>query len=185
MCHQLRGERTGCAGSSTTSGERAGRARSPSQVPALGRSLAALTLSVLQFSACGASLGQEVRRDIGRATIRDIELHVPRILASHGYTVSRQRQTGIRIQYETSWLHRVPFEDETEKGVEEVRTRLTVEARKGAADFYDVQIRAENTVRGVSLDGAWTPLATNTFQEHLRALADDIVLHINSGVRRR
>ena len=137
----LRPDRSGCAGSSTSASERAGRARSPSQVPALGRSLAALTLSTLLFSACAASLGQQLRRDVGRATVRDIELHVPQILVRHGYTVVQQRRTSVRILYETSWLHREPFEDETERGVEEVRTRFFVEARRGAPNSIPACIK--------------------------------------------
>ena len=145
----------------------------------------ALAVGVLLFSGCGASLGREVRRDIGRATLRDIVLHVPEILARHGYAVRQRRQTATHIYYETSWLHRVAFEDEATKGAEEVRTRFIIEARKGAAEFYDVHIRAENSARGISLDGEWEHLVTPTFQEHVRALSDDIMMHINAGVRVR
>lgn len=155
----------------------------PGVAPSVWRPLIVLGMSLL-LSGCG-SLGGGVGRDIGRATLRDIVLNVPEILNKHGYTVRQGTQTPKRVYYETSWLHRVPFEDESDTGAEEVRTRFIVEARKGASGYYNVRIRAENSVRGVSPDGGWTDLATNTFREHVRGVADDLMMEINAGVRVR
>ena len=81
-----------------------------------GRIWSALVLAIL-VAGCGASLGRQLREDIGRATLRDIQLHVPEVLADHGYTINQRRETRTRIYYETSWLYRAPFDDELPSGV--------------------------------------------------------------------
>ena len=81
-----------------------------------GRVWAVLALAIL-VTGCGASLGRQNRADIGRATLRDIQLHVPEVLADHGYTINQRRETRTRIYYETRWLYRAPFADEIDRGV--------------------------------------------------------------------
>ena len=152
---------------------------------AVGRhTLSALALAVL-VTGCGASLARQNRADIGRATLRDIQLHVPEVLADHGYSINQTRQTVGRIYYETRWLYRAPFEDEVERGVQEVRTRFIVQGRRGGSDFYDVEIRVENAVRGILPSGDWSPLATPDFEDHMRSVSDELMMNINAGVRIR
>lgn len=148
------------------------------------RALAALAACVV-LAGCGASLARQNRSDIGRATLRDIQLHVPEVLADHGYSISQRRQTTTRIYYETSWLYRAPFDDEVERGAQEVRTRFIVQGRRGGSDFYDVEIRVENSVRGILPSGDWSPLATPEFQDHMRSVSDELMMNINAGVRIR
>ncbi len=148
------------------------------------RALPALAAGVF-LAGCGGSLSRDTRSGIGRATLTDIELNVPQVLADHGYSVSQRRQTGRRIYYETSWLYREPFEDEADRGVEDVRTRFIVQGRRGGSDFYDVEIKAENFVRGVSPSAEWTPLSSPDFQEHVRSVSDELIMNMNAGVRTR
>ena len=150
-----------------------------------GRAGSALAAIVL-LAGCGASLGgRQLRDDIGRATLRDIQLHVPEVLADHGYSINQTRQTVGRVYYETSWLYRAPFDDELERGVREVRTRFIVQGRRGGSDFYDVEIRVENFVRGTLPSGDWSPLATPDFRDHMRSVSDELMMNINAGVRIR
>ena len=153
-------------------------------ITAGGRALSALALVVL-LAGCGASLARQNRADIGRATLRDIQVHVPEILADHGYSINQRRETRTRIYYETSWLYRAPFDDEVERGVQQVRTRFIVQGRRGGSDFYDVEIRVENSVRGILPSGDWSPLATPDFEEHMRSVSDELMMNINAGVRIR
>ena len=161
-----------------------GRGSGKRMIAAGARALSTLALGVL-LAGCGASLGRQMRNDIGRATLRDIQLHVPEVLADHGYSISQRRQTTGRIYYETAWLYRAPFDDEVERGVQEVRTRFIVQGRKGGSDFYDVEIRVENSVRGILPSGDWTPLATPDFEDHMRSVSDELMMNINAGVRTR
>ncbi len=149
-----------------------------------GRLCSVLTAAVL-LAGCGASLGRQLRDDIGRATLRDIQLHVPEVLADHGYSINQRRQTTGRIYYETRWLYRAPFEDEVERGVQEVRTRFFVQGRRGGSDFFDVEIRVENAVRGILPSGDWSPLVTPDFEDHMRSVSDELMMNINAGVRIR
>ncbi len=148
------------------------------------RALPALSLALL-LAGCGASLGRQNRADIGRATLRDIQLHVPEVLADHGYSIHQRRETRTSVYYDTSWLYRAPFDDEAERGVQEVRTRFIVQGRRGGGDFYDVEIRVENSVRGILPSGDWSPLATPDFEDHMRSVSDELMMNINAGVRIR
>ena len=153
-------------------------------IVARASNLSALALALL-LAGCGASLGRQNRADIGRATLRDIQVHVPEVLADHGYSINQRRETRTRIYYETSWLYRAPFDDEVERGVQQVRTRFIVQGRRGGSDFYDVEIRVENSVRGILPSGDWSPLATPDFEEHMRSVTDELMMNINAGVRIR
>lgn len=146
--------------------------------------LSVLILAVL-VTGCGASLGRQLRDDIGRATLRDIQLHVPEVLSDHGYSINQRRETRTRIYYETRWLYRAPFDDEVERGVQEVRTRFFVQGRRGGSDFFDVEIRVENAVRGILPSGDWSPLVTPDFEDHMRSVSDELMMNINAGVRIR
>ena len=141
--------------------------------------------AALLLAGCGASLGRQLRDDIGRATLRDIQLHVPEVLSDHGYTINQRRETRTRIYYETRWLYRAPFDDEVERGVQEVRTRFIVQGRRGGSDFYDVEISVENAVRGILPSGEWSPLVTPDFEDHMRSVSDELMMNINAGVRIR
>ena len=161
------------------------RPSDPEIRPSAVGSWSALALAIL-LAGCGASLGgRQLRDDIGRATLRDIQLHVPEVLADHGYTINQRRETRTRIYYETSWLYRAPFDDEIERGVQEVRTRFIVQGRRGGSDFFDVEIRVENAARGILPSGDWSPLVTPDFRDHMRSVSDELMMNINAGVRIR
>lgn len=134
----------------------------------------------------GASLrGTEVR-DLGRGTQRDITLAVQEEMAKHGYLLTTYTETTSRMYWETSWLVREPFDDEIERGVERVRTRMTVQAQRGASGFFLVTLRAENYATGITPGSQWSPMpSTEMFLDHLRALSSSIQLRIDVGIRTR
>lgn len=137
--------------------------------------------------ACGgASLrGTEVR-DLGRGTQRDITLAVQEEIAKHGYLLTTFNETTSRLYWETSWLVREPFEDEVDRGVERVRTRMIVYAQRGASGFFLVTLRTENYATGVTPEGDWAPIeSTEMFLDHVRDLATAIQLRIDAGMRIR
>ena len=152
---------------------------------AIGRHALSTLARAVFVPSCGASLARQNRADIGRATLRDIQVHVPEVLADHGYSINQRRETRTRIYYETSWLYRAPFDDEIERGVQQVRTRFIVQGRRGGSDFFDVEIRVENSVRGILPSGDWSPLATSDFEDHMRSVSDELMMNINAGVRIR
>ena len=60
-----------------------------------------------------------------------------------------------------------------------------MQGRRGGSDFYDVEIRVENAVRGIHPGGDWSPLATPDFEDHMRSVSDELMMNINAGVRIR
>ncbi|MGH7528870.1 MAG: hypothetical protein ACREMN_00660, partial [Gemmatimonadales bacterium] len=91
------------------------------------------------------------RRDLGTATLRDIERHVPRVLNRHYYEIERDDASPSLLTIQTRWNTRYPLADEIDRGVVEARTRLILSARSrfrsgGAADVRVVELLAENMV---------------------------------------
>jgi hypothetical protein len=137
--------------------------------------------AVLLASGCAAA-GNLVRYDVGRATRFDILDKVERTLTREGYTVQERRDTGSTIQLATSWTTRAPFDDEPD--AIDCRTKLTVDARSEGHDMYSVVLRAENLALDQS--GEWKPTpASAMLQAHVKELANQLALEVDSGVRTR
>lgn len=134
----------------------------------------------------GASLrGTEVH-DIGRGTRVDITSAVTEEIANFGYALNTYTETTTRLYWETSWLIREPFGDESARGVEQVRSRVIIRARRGASDLFLVTLRVENYGAGSGAAGEWYPLvSTEQFQEHVRSLANALQIRIDAGMRTR
>lgn len=133
----------------------------------------------------GALRGTEIR-DIGRGTQPDIASAVPEELANHGYVLSTYTETTTRLYWETSWLLREPFEDESQRGVDQIRTRVIIRAQRGASDLFLVTLRMENYATGLLPDDQWHPMpSTEAFRDHVRSLADAIQIRIDAGMRTR
>ena len=151
------------------------------------RSLAVIGLFALAVQAgCATGRGNMVKVDAGRATRLDILDKVSRILYQQGYEVQERRDTGTVIQFVTAWTTRAPFPDEASRGAFECRTRVTFEARRGAAEIYAISLRAENSVSTTEFGADWSsPPPTQMFREHIRDVADAIALEVDMGVRMR
>jgi hypothetical protein len=142
-------------------------------------------LAGLASSACAGSGGrlESSSLHLGRGTARQIHEIVPLTLNRFGYSVARFRETPSSLVFETEWKERGPLEDEAGKGIEAVRTRFTVEARR-VGRLYSVWLRAENTVWEPDQGGGWHRIApTPMFQEQVASLSRAIEDEIDTGLR--
>lgn len=153
------------------------------------RSLLSMPLGwfMLVMFGCGGGVlrGTEIR-DVGRGTEPDIASAVWEELANHGYVVSTYTETSTSLYWETSWLFRDPFEDETGSGVDRIRTRVKIRARRSASDLFLVTLRMENFATGLFAGDQWHPMpSTEAYKDHVRSLTDAIQIRIDAGMRTR
>src|SRR5262245_44410276 len=80
---------------------------------------------------------------LGRGTERQVLDVVPMTLYRFGYTVADYRETPNGYFFDTNWVHRQALAGEAEAGVDVVRTRITVEARR-VGRLFSVWLRVEN-----------------------------------------
>jgi hypothetical protein len=120
---------------------------------------------------------------VGRGTARDILDVVPLTLERHGYPVARVRETPNTVVFETGWIERQPLEDEARAGLDAVRSRFTVEARR-VGRLYSVWLRVENTGWGGGSGARWQRVAaTPMFEEQVANVSRAIKDEIDTGLR--
>lgn len=140
-----------------------------------------------QRGAGAADLGS-FRRDLGTATLTDVQRHVPRVLNRHQYEIERDDASPTLLTIQTRWNARYPLQDEIDRGVVEARTRLMLTARSrfrtgSAADVRVVELRAENMVL-MGDSTAWSHgFTTPMFVAYLDRIADELRTELQAGIR--
>lgn len=134
-----------------------------------------------------------MERKIGRASLHDITTEVPHLFRRLGYAIHENRLTASTVYIETAWQGRGPFDDEAEKGVEYARTRLIARARKSGPTLYTLSLTAENQVMGQAAPGlesadrgssGWRTIpATDMYREYVSAIAEEIKMRVDAGLR--
>ena len=160
--------------------------RATAQGPAgRGKPLITTVIACVTLAACASGSGglHSSSLHLGRGTEREVLDVVPHTLNRFGYGVARYRATPNALVFETSWTERQPLEDEALAGLEAVRTRLTVEARR-AGRLYSVWLRVENTGLGAGGDASWQRIAaTPMFEKHVARVSRAIKDEIDTGLR--
>ena len=150
-----------------------------------------VTLLLIVFVAgCagGTSLSQEgtYRQRLGTTTRKAVQEKVPEVLASrYGYRFDRRVATQEDIRYITQWAEHTPLDDEQAQGVQNVRTRILVNARpkNRSANTYTAEFRAEYQVQK-SGNGEWVSTAmTEMRREYIDEIYDYMDQQLSSGVR--
>ena len=157
--------------------------------------LAVLALGGLASFGCASAASRGVataaarfQRDLGTATLRDVERQVPRVLNRHQYEIERSDESPSLLTIETRWNPRYPFPDELERGVVQARTRLTLTARArartgGAADIRVVELLAENMVQ-IGDSATWqAEFMTPMFAQYLDGIAEELRTELQTGIR--
>lgn len=150
----------------------------------LGRITALAALGLLG-TGCASAGGQgALSFDIGQAYGEYAFNSAMEVIADReGYAIERE-QGPPRILIQTEWRDRSLFEDEEEQGVDQARTRLTVEARPRRRDeqtgdhLYRVSLRAETEVRAGG-DGEWRGLATDDFRAYASEVASELSSYLD------
>ncbi len=129
------------------------------------------------------------RSNLGTATLYDFNQKTRAILAKYQFVVVRFESTTDLTFYETEWKPRYPFQDEIDQGIEEARTRITIQAtpRTRAAmgsDLNTVRFEAENQVRFRNgMDWHFVEMS-DMLKAYLREVADDLATEFRSNIRR-
>jgi hypothetical protein len=120
---------------------------------------------------------------LGRGTERQVLDVVPMTLYRFGLPVASYRETPNGYFFDTSWVHRLPYAGEVESGVEVVRSRVTVEARR-VGRLYSVWLRVENAGLDPSGKVAWERLAsTDELDAQVEKITIAIKDEIDTGLR--
>lgn len=151
----------------------------------------ALSAVILMGAACAARGGPTTYRvTAGSGTPHDIVRYASRILSRYQFEIERADTSAMQLIIETRWRSRYPLQDEIDAGVEQARTRLTLEARSRrrgvggpGSDIRQVTITVENMVRLADtvewVRGFMTPM----FRAYIDQLADELETDLHSGVR--
>ncbi len=127
--------------------------------------------------------------NLGTATLYDFSLKTRQILDRYQFQVVRYESTTDLTHFETGWKPRFPFSDEIERGIEEARTRIFIQASPrgrsaGASDLSVVRMEAENQVRlRGSQEWHHAPMS-KMLREYLREFSDDLATELRTGLRR-
>lgn len=152
-----------------------------------------LLLAVVSaLSACASSRGTGVaaglKRELGTATLRDVQRQVPLVLHRYQYEIERDDASSSLLTIQTRWNSRYPFQDEIDSGAVQARTRLILTARSrfrtgGPADVRVVELLAENMVwMGDSL--RWrSGFTTAMFDAYIDRIADELKTELQAGIR--
>lgn len=93
------------------------------------------------------------------------------------------------IYLETEWKSRYPFEDEIQQGVEEARTRMTLQAIprtrvSGGSDLNVVRLFCENMVR-LRDQTQWQRVPmSKSLMDYLEGFAEDLRMEFRTGIRK-
>ena len=132
--------------------------------------------------------GDSFRKDVGLATLADLERVTYRIFERYQYEVERFDK-GAYTFIDTRWRDRVPTEDERASGFVAVRTRILIRTRLRSRAttqilaVHRVTLTAENEARR-SGGGDWERIMTEGFRDHVSRIALQFETEFRAGIRR-
>lgn len=129
---------------------------------------------------------------VGTATLSDLRDNFEKIvLDRYHYEYEIQRETTTSLYYETRWKERSPFEDEAQRGIESVRTRVIVEGRPRTrrgdegGELYSVRFTGEMRVRYLTSDEWIASPISREARNFFRSITRDLDVELRSGFRGR
>ncbi len=132
--------------------------------------------------------GGSFSRDVGLATMADLERLTNRILERYQYEIERFDK-GAYTFIDTRWRDRLVTEDERASGFVAARTRILIRTRLRSRAttpilaVHRVTFNAENQVRR-SAGGDWERVATEGFRDHVSRIALQFETEFRAGIRR-
>ena len=132
--------------------------------------------------------GGSFSRDVGLATMADLERLTNRILERYQYEIERFDK-GAYTFIDTRWRDRLVTEDERASGFVAARTRILIRTRLRSRAttpilaVHRVTFNAENLVRR-SAGGDWERVATEGFRDHVSRIALQFETEFRAGIRR-
>ena len=132
--------------------------------------------------------GGSFSRDVGLATMADLERLTNRILERYQYEIERFDK-GAYTFIDTRWRDRLVTEDERASGFVAARTRILIRTRLRSRAttpilaVHRVTFTAENLVRR-SGGGDWERVNTEGFRDHVSRIALQFETEFRAGLRR-
>ncbi len=132
--------------------------------------------------------GDSFSKDVGLATMTDLERLTNSILQRYQYEIERFDQ-GPYTFIDTRWRDRPVTQDERESGFVAARTRILIRTRLRSRAttqvlaVHRVTFNAENQVKR-SADGDWERVMTEGFRDHVSRIALQFETEFRAGIRR-
>ena len=132
--------------------------------------------------------GDSYSKDVGLATVADLERQTNRILERYQYSIERF-DIGAYSFIDTRWRDRPVTEDERASGFVAARTRILIRTRLRSRvtdpvlAVHRVTFNAENLVRR-SAGGDWERVVTEGFVDHVSRIALQFETEFRAGIRR-
>ncbi len=132
--------------------------------------------------------GDSFSKDVGLATIADLERLTNKILERYQYEIERFDK-GAYTFIDTRWRDRLVTEDERASGFVAARTRILIRTRLRSRAttqilaVHRVTFNAENLVRR-SAGGDWERVMTEGFRDHVSRIALQFESEFRAGLRR-
>lgn len=132
--------------------------------------------------------GDSFSKDVGLATIADLERLTNKILERYQYEIERFDK-GAYTFIDTRWRDRLVTEDERASGFVAARTRILIRTRLRSRAttqilaVHRVTFNAENLVRR-SGGGDWESVMTEGFRDHVSRIALQFETEFRAGLRR-
>ena len=132
--------------------------------------------------------GDSFSKDVGLATMADLERLTTRIFERYQYEIERFDK-GAYTFIDTRWRDRLVTEDERASGFVAARTRILIRTRLRSRAttpilaVHRVTFTAENLVRR-SGGGDWERVNTEGFRDHVSRIALQFETEFRAGLRR-
>lgn len=99
----------------------------------MSRFILALVIGAVFVAGCAttqSSQSSRYRVQVGKVTPSAADDQIQQIIAGrYGYTLDRNVSTSERKFYETQWKYHTPTDEEQQKGIQECRTRVTIQGK--------------------------------------------------------
>ncbi len=131
--------------------------------------------------------GDGFRKEVGLATISDLERLTTRIFERYQYEIERF-DIGAYTAIDTRWRDRLVTEDERARGFVAARTRILIRTRLRSRAttqilaVHRVTFNAENLLRRSG--GDWERVMTEGFRDHVSRIALQFETEFRAGLRR-
>ncbi|MFH0989587.1 MAG: hypothetical protein V1799_06175 [bacterium] len=128
--------------------------------------------------------------NIGTATALDIKEKTRKFFTKFNFEILRYTEDSDMISFESSWKLRSAMNDEVEKGFEEGRIRLFIQASPrrvrqtdAFSDLHVVKFTVENQVRYITTQKWVNAPITPMVRAYLKKLSDELTMEFRTGIR--
>lgn len=158
----------------------------------MSRFILALVVGAVFVAGCAttqSSQSSRYRSQVGKVSPSAADRQIPQILSTrYGYSIDRRVSTGERKFYTTEWKYHTPTDEEEQKGVQESRTKITIQGKPvdrstgGGARRFRIYLEADYQVKRDTSEWAAEniPASREDYLEKIRTFMEN---ELASGVQ--